>query len=168
MKIHIRNTYQDGSDRMIFDHSWHGSAPLSKINVGDILRVKNKNSLETVDWRVTEPSIELNSDEALIEWEKYPFGNYSNAKHYNFFPYILRNLEKLEERPPIKPSPRFIPSIIRTTVWLRDGGKCKNCGSQEELEFDHIIPVSKGGNNTENNIEILCKKCNRSKSAKIE
>ncbi|MBF0103144.1 MAG: HNH endonuclease, partial [Desulfobacterales bacterium] len=41
------------------------------------------------------------------------------------------------------------------------------CGSRENLEYDHIIPVSKGGSNTARNIELLCEKCNREKSDKI-
>jgi len=38
----------------------------------------------------------------------------------------------------------------------------------EKLEYDHIIPVSKGGSNTERNIQLLCEKCNRQKSATIQ
>ena len=52
-------------------------------------------------------------------------------------------------------------------VWRRDEGKCVECGSNENLEFDHIIPHSKGGANTYRNIQLLCEYCNRSKSAKI-
>ena len=168
MRIHNRFTYQDGSDRMILDYSWHSSTPLDKVIIGDILRVKNKDSFETVDWEVTEPSIALNPEEAKFEWEKFPFGNYDKAKKYGFFPYVFRNLKKIKEYPPEKPSPRFIKSEIRKKVWIRDDGMCKKCGSKDELEFDHIIPVSKGGNNTINNIELLCKSCNREKSARIE
>lgn len=54
-----------------------------------------------------------------------------------------------------------------TGVWVRDDGKCVECGSREDLEFDHIIPFSKGGANTVDNIQILCKKCNLKKSDKI-
>lgn len=60
-----------------------------------------------------------------------------------------------------------IPTKVRQEVWRRDGGKCANCGSRENLEYDHIIPVSKGGSNTARNIELLCQKCNRGKSDKI-
>lgn len=168
MRVHNRLTYQDGSDRMIFDNSWHSSTPLGNINVGDILRVKNKDSFEVVDWKVTEQNITLNPEGALTEWEKFPFGNRDKAKKYGFFPYVFRNLIKIKEYPPQKPSPRFIQSEIRKIVWVRDEGMCKKCGSKDELEFDHMIPVSKGGNNTVNNIELLCKYCNRNKSAKIE
>ena len=60
-----------------------------------------------------------------------------------------------------------IPNDVRVFVWQRDGGRCVKCGSQENLEYDHIIPVSKGGSNTARNIQLLCEKCNRSKSVNI-
>jgi len=60
-----------------------------------------------------------------------------------------------------------IPENVRIEVWRRDGGKCAICGSRENLEYDHIIPVSKGGGNTTRNIELLCEKHNRSKGANI-
>jgi len=61
-----------------------------------------------------------------------------------------------------------IPSDVRIEVWRRDEGKCVRCGGRENLEYDHIIPISKGGSNTARNIELLCEKCNRAKSEKIE
>jgi|GEM_PF-6955903 len=63
---------------------------------------------------------------------------------------------------------RYIPPEVKLAVWIRDGGRCVLCGSKQHLEWDHDIPYSKGGSNTENNIRILCKKCNRRKHAKIE
>jgi len=62
---------------------------------------------------------------------------------------------------------RFIPKTVKFEVWRRDQGKCVECGSNERLEFDHIIPVSKGGSNTARNIQLLCENCNRSKGAEI-
>jgi len=62
----------------------------------------------------------------------------------------------------------FIPQDVMDKVWNRDGGKCAKCGSQENLEFDHIIPFSKGGSSlTKENIRILCAKHNLEKSDKI-
>ena len=61
-----------------------------------------------------------------------------------------------------------IPSSVRQEVWRRDGGVCVKCGSRRNLEYDHIVPVSKGGSNTVRNIELLCEACNRSKSASIQ
>jgi len=62
---------------------------------------------------------------------------------------------------------RHISQKVKDKVWNRDGGKCVQCGSNEDLEFDHIIPHSKGGANTYRNIQLLCEPCNRKKSAKI-
>jgi len=62
---------------------------------------------------------------------------------------------------------RPIPEDVKFRVWARDGGACVRCGSKENLQFDHIIPVDKGGSNNEENIQILCKKCNLLKSDKI-
>jgi hypothetical protein len=60
-----------------------------------------------------------------------------------------------------------IPESIRIEIWRRDSGKCARCGSREKLEYDHIVPISKGGSNTARNIELLCEKCNRSKSNNV-
>jgi 5-methylcytosine-specific restriction endonuclease McrA len=61
-----------------------------------------------------------------------------------------------------------IPSEVRREVWRRDSGKCVKCGSRENLEYDHIIPISRGGSNTARNIELLCENCNRSKRDSIQ
>lgn len=60
---------------------------------------------------------------------------------------------------------RSISKQVMIDVWNRDGGKCVKCGSQDKLEYDHIIPFSKGGSNTFRNIQLLCESCNRKKSA---
>ena len=60
-----------------------------------------------------------------------------------------------------------ISEPVKLLVWTRDEGKCVRCGSSENLHFDHIIPVAKGGGNSENNIQILCEHCNLQKSDRI-
>jgi len=59
---------------------------------------------------------------------------------------------------------RNISSITKKIVYTRDGGKCKCCQSTIKLEFDHIVPYSCGGSSNQINIQLLCQKCNRSKS----
>jgi len=60
-----------------------------------------------------------------------------------------------------------IPDDVKLFVWQRDQGRCAKCGGQKNLEFDHIIPIAKGGSNTARNIQLLCETCNRQKSDKI-
>ena len=60
-----------------------------------------------------------------------------------------------------------IPQDIASAVWNRDGGQCCVCGSKTDLEFDHIIPISKGGATTFRNLQILCRSCNLKKSDSI-
>lgn len=62
---------------------------------------------------------------------------------------------------------RDISQEVKDLVWNRDQGRCRQCGSTEKLEFDHIIPFSKGGSNTYRNIQLLCETCNRKKLNKI-
>ena len=52
----------------------------------------------------------------------------------------------------------------RYAVMVRDGFKCKLCGSKEQLEVDHIKPISKGGENDRENLQTLCWLCNIGKS----
>lgn len=60
-----------------------------------------------------------------------------------------------------------ISEVVRNEVWRRDQGRCTQCGSQRNLEFDHIIPFAHGGGSTARNIQLLCESCNRSKGALI-
>jgi 5-methylcytosine-specific restriction endonuclease McrA len=46
----------------------------------------------------------------------------------------------------------------------RDGEKCAFCGSVEKLQIDHIKPVSLGGTNNPENLQLLCFPCNKNKS----
>jgi hypothetical protein len=62
---------------------------------------------------------------------------------------------------------RRISREIRQRVWQRYGGRCAECNADTYLEFDHIIPVAKGGGNSETNVQLLCRKCNLAKSDAI-
>lgn len=64
------------------------------------------------------------------------------------------------KRPPI-------PREVVDAVYRRDGARCVYCGSTENLQLDHIIPFSKGGATTLENLQLLCQKCNLEKSNKI-
>ena len=60
-----------------------------------------------------------------------------------------------------------IPEAVRREVFRRDGGRCAACGSDELLQFDHVIPVALGGASTPENLQLLCAPCNREKGADL-
>ncbi len=56
----------------------------------------------------------------------------------------------------------------RNAVFSRDGGKCVQCGIDENLSVDHIKSVKLGGANDLDNLQTLCLPCNVKKGWKIE
>jgi hypothetical protein len=63
---------------------------------------------------------------------------------------------------------RIIPSAVKQAVWKRDQGRCIDCGSNDNLHFDHILPFSKGGSSVlVDNIQLLCARHNLKKSNKL-
>ena len=48
-------------------------------------------------------------------------------------------------------------------VLIKYNHSCAYCGGKKNLSLDHIKPLSKGGTNTKDNIQPLCKSCNSSK-----
>jgi hypothetical protein len=61
------------------------------------------------------------------------------------------------------PSGVNIPAQLRSTVIARDGGRCRRCGSTEDLTVDHIFPRSIGGTHVITNLRCLCRSCNSSR-----
>lgn len=67
---------------------------------------------------------------------------------------------------PVTPKFRNVESISRYMLYERDGGKCCYCGkkiTQKEATVDHVIPRSKGGKSTWDNVALSCGHCNRKK-----
>ena len=89
-------------------------------------------------------------------------------RHEKRYRQLRRQLEAFDrlERADVARRER-IPDAVRLFVWQRDQGKCVKCSTTEQLEYDHIIPISKGGSNTERNVQLLCEACNREKGADI-
>ena len=78
-----------------------------------------------------------------------------------------KSISQLDETPRKESRRVGIPEDLRLLVWQRDSGKCAKCGSTSELQFDHIIPIALGGATSEENLQVLCGPCNRSKGASV-
>ena len=63
----------------------------------------------------------------------------------------------------LQPNRKQISDHVSAFVLQRDLNKCVLCGDDINLQFDHILPVSKGGNNEPENLRILCQQCNQSR-----
>ncbi len=53
--------------------------------------------------------------------------------------------------------------LTRYNIFKRDGYQCQYCGTTKDLTLDHLIPRSKGGKSTWNNLVTACKRCNSKK-----
>jgi hypothetical protein len=60
-----------------------------------------------------------------------------------------------------------VPTEVRRAVFERDGGACTECGSGFDLQYDHVLPLSRGGATAVENLQLLCGDCNRRKGASI-
>lgn len=63
-----------------------------------------------------------------------------------------------------------IPLMLRTLVWLRDGGRCCECGVDDRrlMQLDHIVPWSAGGEDVATNLRVMCGPCNEARSNYVE
>lgn len=56
-----------------------------------------------------------------------------------------------------------VSAAVRDRILARDGAVCRHCGATEDLQIDHVIPVVWGGTNAPDNLQVLCRTCNRIK-----
>ena len=88
---------------------------------------------------------------------------YENCVHSPRFEMRLPSVISLKEYVPLNRRPAF----TRFNVFLRDSFSCQYCGGRfrtEELSFDHVIPRSRGGRTTWENVGTACGVCNLRKS----
>ncbi|NDJ25675.1 HNH endonuclease [Nostoc sp. B(2019)] len=60
-----------------------------------------------------------------------------------------------------------VPPVNRREVLKRDNHTCQYCGSTKHLTLDHVIPRSKGGQHSWDNVVTACEKCNSIKSDRL-
>jgi len=97
----------------------------------------------------------------LIYWEyaKLIAGRaVEDRKNYRFIMYTYKKLESGQMHP---------SSILRENRQLVEGeARCAYCGAEGNLQWDHIIPLSRGGPDTIDNQVRACPTCNQSKGDK--
>jgi len=49
-------------------------------------------------------------------------------------------------------------------IFTRDGWRCVSCGASDALTVDHVIPKSRGGDNQDENLQTMCRRCNGRKA----
>lgn len=60
-----------------------------------------------------------------------------------------------------------VPPVNRREVLKRDSHACQYCGSSKRLTLDHVIPRSKGGQHSWDNVVTACERCNQTKSDRL-
>jgi hypothetical protein len=77
---------------------------------------------------------------------------------------VLLDVEQSRATAPPRQRQR-VPREVKQAVFSRDGGRCVDCRSDFELQYDHVIPWALGGADTVENLQLLCAPCNQSKGA---
>ena len=60
---------------------------------------------------------------------------------------------------------KYLDKLVAKRIFERDQC-CQHCETMDDLTIDHIIPLSKGGLNDDDNLQVLCRKCNNKKGDK--
>ena len=97
--------------------------------------------------------------------------------NYKNLLYFYEEAQKITEqreirRGQIEYERSLMTQTLRYEILKRDNFRCQICGSTAQdgvkLHIDHIVPVSKGGHTTADNLRVLCDRCNLGKSNKLE
>jgi 5-methylcytosine-specific restriction endonuclease McrA len=71
-------------------------------------------------------------------------------------------------------NPRHVTAAVRRAVWRRDGGQCTyvgenrhRCAQRRGLEFDHVVPVARGGLATVDNLRLRCRAHNQYEAERV-
>lgn len=156
-----------------------------KIGIFDeTVALKNTEKLISIEKKLILEEKIKSVDEFTIEVElilSYMNGDYRKSK-WNIFkaPEIKNILNRLEKKRGdfyldsniwdslCKIERSKVSNKLRLEIFRRDGNRCKMCGKRtDDLEIDHIIPISKGGKSNKENLQTLCRKCNRNKGSNI-
>jgi hypothetical protein len=82
----------------------------------------------------------------------------------------VEEIRRIFEEEPAPKKRKSTGKRLRFSVFARDNFTCRYCGRQSdkvELVIDHLIPVSKGGTNDQENLITACVECNQGKADRI-
>lgn len=168
--------------------SWNKMLKKAGLAIGHVNNISDETLLKNIEvvWtklgrQPTSPEMKKPISEYSSNTYKRAFGTWNNALKV-FIDYINQDQEyvdsdnqkdsdpvKNEFRKQTKRTKREMSDGLRFRILLRDGFTCRKCGATPlktpgtELHVDHIIPWSKGGETTPDNLETKCKKCNLGK-----
>lgn len=106
--------------------------------------------------------------------EEFPLKEERDEKSCRIFGHdcpVFYVAEPLTETKELRRISRQIPRVTQFRVMKRENQICNSCGKSikdDNIEFDHIIPWSKGGSSEESNIRLLCSECNKKRSNNYE
>lgn len=118
-----------------------------------------------------------------ISYPKYTFRYISSGGYASTECIVVLNMDNLNRfvqylsqnikfKKSIAGQRALMTSSLRKYILKRDNYTCQICGNSIHrepnllMEIDHIVPLAKGGMTTEDNLQVLCWRCNRKKGAK--
>ncbi len=78
--------------------------------------------------------------------------------------HAVKNSDRTSE---VSKMPRYISAALKREVWRKAKGKCESCKSAFALEYDHKLPIAKGGQSELKNLRLLCRNCNQRKAVEV-
>jgi len=91
----------------------------------------------------------IKNDDNIIRSESIIYSKPLIIRLFNYISHKMKNLR-----------------VNRNRLYKRDNNECVYCGSKKDLTIDHILPKSRGGKNTWNNLITCCLPCNLKKGDK--
>jgi 5-methylcytosine-specific restriction endonuclease McrA len=113
--------------------------------------------LSTINWQEAAKGLFLGKYQRVVDYDRV----LETRSQSYVFPSVIAMKEYVDVRNSV--------AFNRHNIWTRDEGKCAYCSAKlslNEFTFDHVVPQSKGGQTTWENIVCACQPCNTKKAAK--